>query len=75
MFLFKTEGMDEYTYSKLESDSYDDYDHQIVLSFLKDNSSYDEIITDLYRAFSPDEVNEAIERITGINISDGERDE
>ena len=66
---------DEYTYSKLESDSYDDYDHQIVLSFLKVNSSYDEIITDLYRAFSPDEVNEAIERITGINISDGERDE
>jgi hypothetical protein len=66
MFLFKTEGMINYTYSKLDDEIYEDQDYRLVLRFLKGDFSYDKINESSMCAKTPEEINKIIHSITGI---------
>jgi hypothetical protein len=72
MFLFKTKGMNDYTYTELDTDSYSDDEYQIVLKFLQGRFSYDELNKTLRYAYSSNELNDIIERITGIKLPIGQ---
>lgn len=71
MFLFKAEGMINYTYSKLDDKTYGDY--LIALKFLQGKFSYDEINEFLNEYLmstkTPKEINKIIYNITGIKPS------
>lgn len=66
MFLFKTEGMINYTYSKLDDEIYEDQDYRLALRFLKGDFSYDKINESSMCAKTPEEINKIIHSITGI---------
>lgn len=72
MFLFKAEGMTNYTYTELDTGSYSDDDYQIVLKFLQGSFNYDKLNETLSYAYPSKEINDIIEKIIGIKLPTGE---
>lgn len=74
MFLFKAKGMNDYVYTEIDLDIVRLFrEFEIVLAFLQGVDSYDKLREIVHGSYD-DDIDEIIERITGLIVNDDNSD-